>query len=37
VLRWPGPNGARPVELAEQANMTRRAMNYLLGQLEELG
>jgi DNA-binding MarR family transcriptional regulator len=37
VLRWPGPNGQRPVELAQQAGMTRQAMNYLLGQLEELG
>jgi DNA-binding MarR family transcriptional regulator len=37
VLRWPGPNGERPVELAQQAGMTRQAMNYLLGQLEELG
>jgi DNA-binding MarR family transcriptional regulator len=37
VLRWPGPNGQRPVELAQQAAMTRQAMNYLLGQLEELG
>jgi DNA-binding MarR family transcriptional regulator len=36
VLRWPGPNGQRPVELAQQAGMTRQAMNYLLGQLEEL-
>ena len=37
ILRWPGPDGRRPVELAEQAGMTRQAMNYLLGQLEELG
>jgi DNA-binding MarR family transcriptional regulator len=37
VLRWPSPSGQRPVELAEQAGMTRQAMNYLLGQLEELG
>jgi DNA-binding MarR family transcriptional regulator len=37
VLRWPGPQGRRPVELAEQAGMSRQAMNYLLGQLEELG
>jgi DNA-binding MarR family transcriptional regulator len=37
VLRWPGPDGKRPVELAEQAGMTRQAMNYLLGQLEQLG
>src|SRR5947208_12214327 len=37
VLRWPGPNGDRPVDLAQRAGMTRQAMNYLLGQLEELG
>lgn len=37
VLRWPGPNGERPVELAQRSGMTRQAMNYLLGQLEELG
>jgi DNA-binding MarR family transcriptional regulator len=37
VLRWPGPRGQRPVELAQQAGMTRQAMNYLLSQLEELG
>src|SRR4051812_25897245 len=37
VLRWPGPNGQRPVELAQQAGLTRQAMNYLLDQLEELG
>lgn len=37
VLRWPGPNGQRPIELAQRAGMTRQAMNYLLGQLEELG
>ena len=37
VLRWPGPNGQRPIELAQQAGMTRQAMNYLLGQLEDLG
>jgi hypothetical protein len=37
VLRWPGPNGQGPVELAEQAGMTRQAMNYLLGQVENRG
>jgi DNA-binding MarR family transcriptional regulator len=37
VMRWPGPQGKRPVELAEEAGMTRQAMNYLLGQLETLG
>lgn len=37
VLRWPGPEGQRPVDLAERAGMTRQAMNYVLGQLEALG
>jgi DNA-binding MarR family transcriptional regulator len=37
VLRYPGPQGQRPVELARQANMTKQAVNYLLGQLETLG
>ncbi|MFL5717698.1 MAG: MarR family winged helix-turn-helix transcriptional regulator [Chloroflexota bacterium] len=37
VLRWPGPDGRRPVELAAQVGMTKQAMNYLLGQLETLG
>jgi DNA-binding MarR family transcriptional regulator len=37
VLRYPGPRGERPVELAAQANMSKQAMNYLLGQLETLG
>jgi DNA-binding MarR family transcriptional regulator len=37
VLRYPGPNGQRPVDLAAEANMSKQAMNYLLGQLETLG
>jgi DNA-binding MarR family transcriptional regulator len=37
VLRWPGPDGERPVDLAAQANMSKQALNYLLGQLEALG
>src|SRR5215213_4966892 len=37
VLRYPGPNGERPVELAAQANMSKQALNYLLGQLETRG
>lgn len=37
VLRYPGPGGRRPSELAAEASMTRQAMNYLLGQLEQLG
>ena len=37
VLRYPGPNGRRPSELAAEANMSKQALNYLLGQLEERG
>jgi DNA-binding MarR family transcriptional regulator len=37
VLQYPGPDGATPSELAERAGMTKQAMNYTLGQLEELG
>jgi DNA-binding MarR family transcriptional regulator len=37
VLRYPGPDGRRPIELASQANMSKQALNYLLGQLEERG
>jgi DNA-binding MarR family transcriptional regulator len=34
---WPPPDGVRPIDLAEQANMTKQAMNYLIGELEKLG
>lgn len=37
VLRYPGPDDRRPSDLAAEAHMTRQAMNYLLGQLEQLG
>ena len=37
VLQYPGPSGLRPSELAEQTRMSRQALNYLLGQMEELG
>ncbi len=37
VLQYPGPDDRRPSELAAQARMTKQAMNYLLGQMEELG
>lgn len=37
VLRYPGPDGLRPVEVAGQTAMSKQALNYLLGQLEELG
>jgi DNA-binding MarR family transcriptional regulator len=34
---YPPPHGVRPIDLAENANMTKQAMNYLISQLEELG
>jgi DNA-binding MarR family transcriptional regulator len=37
VLRYPGPNDRRPSELADEIGATKQAMNYLLGQLEQLG
>lgn len=37
VLRYPGPNGRRPSELAAEVGTSKQAMNYLLGQLEQLG
>jgi len=37
VLRYPGPENRRPSELAADAGMTRQAMNYLLGQMQQLG
>jgi len=37
VWRYPGPENQRPVELAIQTRMTKHALNYLLGQLEQLG
>jgi DNA-binding MarR family transcriptional regulator len=37
VLRYPGPDGRRPSDLAAEAGMSKQAMNYLLGQLEDSG
>ena len=37
VLGHPALDGLRPSELADEAGMTRQALNYLLGQLEQLG
>ena len=37
VLQTPGPEGARPTELALRTNMTKQAMNHLLGRLVQLG
>jgi DNA-binding MarR family transcriptional regulator len=37
VLRYPGPHGRRPSDIAAETGMTRQAVNYLLGQLEKAG
>ena len=37
VFQYPGPQGARPSELATRLRMSKQALNYLLGQLERLG
>jgi len=36
LLLWPGPENQRPSELATQTRMSKQALNYLLGQLEQL-
>jgi|SRR5579871_6202716 len=37
VFGYPGPQGARPSELAVRLRMSKQALNHLLGQLERLG
>ncbi len=37
VFQYPGPQGARPSELAERLRISKQALNYLLGELERLG
>ena len=37
VFQYPGPQGARPSELAGRLQMSKQALNYLLGALERLG
>ena len=37
IFQYPGPQGARPSELAARLRMTKQAVNYLLGELERLG
>ena len=37
VFQYPGPQGARPSELAARLRMSKQALNHLLGQLEKLG
>ena len=36
VFRYPGPQGARPTELATRLGVSKQALNYLLGELERL-
>ena len=36
VFQYPGPQGARPSELATRLRMSKQALNYLLGELERL-
>src|SRR5438093_2924525 len=37
VFQYPGPQGARPSELAQRLRVSKQALGYLLGQLEKLG
>jgi DNA-binding MarR family transcriptional regulator len=37
VLQYPGPESHRPSDLAAQSRMSKQAINYLLGQMEQLG
>jgi DNA-binding MarR family transcriptional regulator len=37
LFLYPGPQGARPSELAAQRGISKQAANYLLGQLEGFG
>jgi DNA-binding MarR family transcriptional regulator len=37
VFQYPGPQGARPTELANRLRISKQALNYLLGELERLG
>jgi DNA-binding MarR family transcriptional regulator len=37
VFQYPGPQGARPSELAARLRMSKQALNYLLGELERRG
>jgi DNA-binding MarR family transcriptional regulator len=37
VMRYPGPDGVRPIDLARRCNMTKQAMNYVLAAFEAKG
>jgi DNA-binding MarR family transcriptional regulator len=36
VFQYPGPQGARPSDLAARLGISKQALNYLLGELERL-
>src|SRR6478672_6659592 len=36
IFQYPGPQGARPSDLAIRLRMSKQALNYLLGVLERL-
>ena len=37
VFRYPGPQGARPTDVATQLGISKQALNYLLRELGRLG
>ena len=37
VFQYPGPQGARPSDLAARLRISKQALSYLLGELERLG
>jgi DNA-binding MarR family transcriptional regulator len=37
VFQYPGPQDARPSQLAARLRISKQALNYLLGELERLG
>jgi DNA-binding MarR family transcriptional regulator len=37
VFQYPGPQGARPTDLADRLRISKQALSYLLGELERLG
>lgn len=37
VFRYPGPQDARPIDVAAQLGISKQALNYLLRELERLG
>src|SRR5438105_4509450 len=37
VFQYPGPQGARPSDLAARLRISKQAVNHLLGQLEKRG